>query len=308
MTADSNYRISGHESFPCRYTWLPKTVRGLRNNPKFFADEKQAMVEMGLGKNMVRSARFWAQAAGITASTKGTYALTKLGNTLLGEHGLDPFLEDMRTLWLIHWKLSTNTQNPLLAWDFLLNNWHEPELAPSAALRALEREAMKRGDGPSLASLDQHFNAFLHTYFPTRSRKGEVLEDNLDCPLIELELIVKVGERDLDRSATGNRETIYAFRREDKPAITGELFLYCLNDFWETRHATEDTLSFKEIAHGHGGPGQVFKLPEEDVRTRVEDLKRLKGGFFTYTESVNIQQVWKQGQQDAMRLIKQIYR
>ena len=23
------YRISGHESFPCRYSWLPKAVRGL---------------------------------------------------------------------------------------------------------------------------------------------------------------------------------------------------------------------------------------------------------------------------------------
>jgi len=40
-----------------------------------------------------------------------------------------------------------------------------------------------------------HFTTFLHTYFPTRSKKGEVLEDNLDCPLVELELIQKVGER-----------------------------------------------------------------------------------------------------------------
>jgi hypothetical protein len=26
------YRISGYESFPCRYTWLPKAVRGLEGN------------------------------------------------------------------------------------------------------------------------------------------------------------------------------------------------------------------------------------------------------------------------------------
>ena len=25
------YRISGHESFPCRYTWLPKAVRAWIN-------------------------------------------------------------------------------------------------------------------------------------------------------------------------------------------------------------------------------------------------------------------------------------
>ena len=42
------YRISGHESFPCRYTWLPKAVRGLEGNPRLFSDEDQAMVDLGL--------------------------------------------------------------------------------------------------------------------------------------------------------------------------------------------------------------------------------------------------------------------
>jgi hypothetical protein len=27
------YRISGHESFPCRYAWLPKAVKGVLKNP-----------------------------------------------------------------------------------------------------------------------------------------------------------------------------------------------------------------------------------------------------------------------------------
>jgi hypothetical protein len=59
------YRISGHESFPCRYTWLPKAVRGLEANHHLFSDEDRAMVDLGLGKNMVHSARFWALAAGM---------------------------------------------------------------------------------------------------------------------------------------------------------------------------------------------------------------------------------------------------
>jgi hypothetical protein len=64
MTAEKVYRISGHESFPCRYTWLPKAVRGLRENPKLFSDDADAMVNLGVGKNMVRSIRFWSQVAG----------------------------------------------------------------------------------------------------------------------------------------------------------------------------------------------------------------------------------------------------
>jgi hypothetical protein len=97
MSLEKTYRISGHETFPCRYTWLPKAVRSLRENPKLFSDEEEAMVSLGVGKNMFRSIRFWSQAAGlVTMGTKGRgHVLTKLPNVLLGERGLDPFLEDI---------------------------------------------------------------------------------------------------------------------------------------------------------------------------------------------------------------------
>jgi hypothetical protein len=305
---EKSYRVSGHESFPCRYTWLPKAVRGLRRNPKLFSDEAEAMVDLGVGKNMVRSIRFWAQAAGIAAAgRKGEgHVLTEFGTTLLGEHGIDSFLEDIRTLWLIHWNLSTDLESPLLAWDYLLNRWQEPEIAPSAVLKALRKEAEKQDDRHSVDTLEQHFNTFLHTYVPTRGRKGQVQEDNLDCPLVELELIINVAEREPDRSS-GKREAIYAFRREEKPDITPELFAYCLNDFWEKRHATELTLTIGQVAHGHGSPGQVFKLPEEDIRARVDALERQTHGLLRYNETANQPHVQKTGSLDSTDLLREIY-
>jgi len=258
---------------------------------------------------MVRSIRFWSQVSGVvTAGAKGTgHTVTKLGHELLGEHGYDPFLEDIRTLWLVHWNLSTGTDNPLLAWDFLLNRWHEPELVPSIIIRALHKEAVRQDDGLSLVTVDQHWDTFLHTYVPTRGRKGEVQEDNLDSPLTELELILRVGERTVDRSA-GRNEPVYAFRREEKPDITPELFVYCLNDFWNKRHPNESTLSFREVAHGHGSPGQILKLPEDDVRARVERLASQTKGLFVYAESANLQQVQRPQIQDGEELFRHIYR
>jgi hypothetical protein len=60
------------------------------------------MVELGVGKNMARSIRFWAQAQGvITSPARGTgHELTPFGRALLGPGGHDEFLEDIRTLWL----------------------------------------------------------------------------------------------------------------------------------------------------------------------------------------------------------------
>ncbi|MBN9657108.1 MAG: DUF4007 family protein [Acidobacteria bacterium] len=308
MTTTTPYRISGHESFPCRYTWLPKAVRQLEADPKLFADEERAMVELGVGKNMVRSIRFWSLASGMaTVQTKGSGpSLTELATNLLGVDGLDPFLEDRRTLWLLHWNLSTNTDAPLLAWDYLLNRWQDPELSPSAALKALEKVATREDDRASRATLEQHFDTFLHTYVPTRGRKGDVQEDNLDCPLVELQLVIKVGERGIEQSS-GKREPIYAFRRDEKPDITPELFIYCLCDYWNKWHSSESTLPLREVAHGHGSPGQIFKLPEDDVRTRVEALARNPSGLLEYAESASLQQIRRSGIAKPVKLLKAIY-
>jgi len=305
---EKHYRISGHETFPFRYTWLPKAVRGLSKNPQLFSNEDQAMVDLGVGKNMVRALRFWAQAAGVVeSSVKGKIPLlSPFGKTLLGEDGLDPFLEDIRTLWLIHWNLSTDVKNPLLAWDYLLNRWHEPELVPSAILKALHKEANRYDDNLSLVTVEQHFDTFLHTYVPTRGRKREVQEDNLDCPLVELELIIKVGERELNRSS-GQREPIYAFRKDDKSDITLALFAYSLYDFWQKHHKTEATLPLREVAYGHGSPGQVFKLSEDEVRTRVEALPQQTEGLITYTESASLQQLQRHGERNSIELLKEVY-
>jgi Protein of unknown function (DUF4007) len=293
-----SFRFSGHETFPCRYTWLPKAFKAVTDDPRAFTDEERAMVMLGVGKNMLRAMRFWVQAAHIVAPHEdGGYAVTELGQRLLAENGYDPYLEDIRTLWVIHWQLSTQVEEPLFAWDYLLNRWQHPEINRSEVLRAFGKEAERQERKLSNVTLEQHFDVFLHTYVPTRSRKGDIQEDNLDSPLVELELIQKVGERKLD--GTGKRESVYAFRRESKSEITPELFVYCLHDFWVKRHPNEKTLTFREVSVGHGSPGQIFKLPEKDIRERLDTLNTDSRGVFRYKESASQQLITRQDSLDV---------
>lgn len=285
-----NFRFSGHETFPFRYAWLPKAFIAIEMNPRIFADEDMAMVALGVGKNMMRAIRFWIQTTGIAEPARNSeLAITDFGRQLLARDGLDPFLEDRRTLWLIHWKLSSHIDEPLFAWDYLLNRWSNPEISRTEILRVFEQEARRLNRKLSTVTLAQHFDTFLHTYIPTRSRKGEVQEDNLDSPLVELELIQKIGEHDAEE--TGRREPLYAFRREAKTDITPELFIYCLQEFWNNCRPNEKTLTFRDVAITHGSPGQIFKLPEWDIRERLGSIEVDSNGHFLYEESAALQRL-----------------
>ncbi len=289
----NNFRYSGHETFVCRYAWLPKAASGVSIDSSILTAKREddAMASLGVGKNMVHSIKFWAEAAAIITPIEGGHAVTQFGqDLLLGQQGakgkvqspLDPYLEDVQTLWLLHWKLATNSNALIFAWDFLLNRFQEPELSASSVVRAFEKELLQISI--SKGSMEQLWEVFLHSYVPTRGHKGEVREDNLDCPLVELDLLVPAGFSESAIHA-GRVEAKYAFRREDKPEIGKRLFAYCLYEFWQNHYPAEQTIPFHLVANGHGSPGQVFKIPEADIRTRLFSIEAASDGFFAFEDS-----------------------
>lgn len=276
-------RFSGHETFPCRHAWLPKAVRALEHDADALADDEDAMVTLGLGKNMVHALRFWVDVTRVATPGPGRrHELTAFARAVLGSGGFDPFLEDVRTLWLLHWHVASQREAPLFAWDFLLNRWQHPEVCRSELLAAFTREASRRTRTLSPVTLAQHLDIFLHSYAPMRGRTGAVDEDVLDCPFADLELLRPLGER---RTREGRREPVYTFRREAKPEITAAVLAYCLDDFWNLRRPQEKTLSFRDVAVAAGSVGQVFKLPEGDLRARLEEIEVATDGAFTYRPS-----------------------
>ena len=289
----AQYRFTGHETFPCRYPWLPKAVNTLKNHQDLFKNIDEAIVRLGVGKQMARAIKFWVEAAKVVEKQeKGDLKVNQLGEDLLGEKGRDPYLEDIQTLWLIHWNFSTHPESPIFAWDYLMNRWQDPEIAPLRTVAAFKKEADSQDRQLSIVTLKQHFDIFLHTYVPRRGKKGNVLEDNLDCPLTELDLIRQIGETVSD--SNGKLEPVYTFNRDPKPQISQQLFFYCLNNFWEIYHSEEKSLQLRDVASGHGSPGQIFKLPEQEIHARLEETEDFTDGAMRFRESMNLRQIQKQ--------------
>jgi len=59
----TKYTFSGHESFQCKSLWLKKGYDFMSQNKDFNAAD--AVVDLGVGKNMVSSIRFWMKAFGL---------------------------------------------------------------------------------------------------------------------------------------------------------------------------------------------------------------------------------------------------
>ena len=66
-------------------------------------------------------------------------------------------------------------------------------------------------------------------------------------------------------------------------------------------------MSIREAAHGHSSPGQVFKLPEEDITERLDGLARQTDGAFAYSPSADLQLVHLNKQIPEMDLFQRIY-
>ena len=278
------FRFGGHQTFPLRITWLPKAAIGLGQGRDVLGDILEAVVALGLGKNMVEALRCWADAYGVARRTSHGWALTEEGEAIFGHGGFDRYLEEVQTLWWLHWKISTQATGRFFAWELAFNRWNEPSFTPSAMLAAYGKEAVRSGRTLSDVSLKQHFDVWLRTYcVPRANRAGE---DGLDSPLAVLNLIRPVGELE----EMGRREPVYGFDAGPKRAIGQALFRYCLMDWWEARHGVEETVPFHEAASGPGSPGRIFRMPEAEVRSRLEALGRA-GSEIELAESLNQQQL-----------------
>jgi hypothetical protein len=291
--------FSGHETFVFRHGWLKKAVDAVGRNATAFGSD-DALVELGVGKNMVRSIRFWGLATSVleeVPKTRGTRLRpSTFGEFLLGKDGRDPYLEDPNSLWLLHWHLVTNEARST-TWCWAFNLLHSNEFTRESIADVMSHELLRRGiKGPSGHSMRRDIDCFVRTYAAPMVTRGAVLEDSLDCPLIELGLL-------LEDAASGTLQ----FRRGFQRSLAPEVFVYALLDFWEKVARDRESLAFPEIAYAFGSPGAAFKLDESSLAERLERLEDATDGVLAYVETAGLKQVYRRSAVSGMDMLGRYY-
>ena len=286
FSSPQTYRFSGHQTFPLRIAWLPKALGEIAGCRDSLTNIDEGIVSLGLGKNMVEALRCWIEAFQVATKIDQGWALTPIGKLVFDpQNGLDPFLEDHSSNWLLHWLISTNTRAPFFAWECLFNRWPTAEFSAGAVVESFRKESEQQQRSNSIVTLKQHWEVFLHSYRPPRGTRGE---DHLDCALSVLGLIQEIGER---QNATGKWETLYAFDTGPKTAIPQQLFAFFVHDWWNRVSASEQTVALRELVAGDHSPGRILRMAESEILHRVSDLARVQPGDFQIAESANLRQL-----------------
>lgn len=237
--------FSGHETFHCKGLWLKKGYDFVENKGRFV---DQACIDLGVGRNMVSSIRFWLKAFNIVDFENENS--TEIANFLFNEsNGKDKYLENETSLWLLHYLLVVNNFSSI--YSIIFNEFRKlkPEFSKENFITYVE------GVDSSLNknTLAKDFSVFLRTYY---SKNEKDIEDSFSGILSDLELIQEIKR---------NNSTKYIIQNNKQEDIPIELILYVILE-------NEDygkSISFKSLYSDYNSVGNIFVFSKEQLEKKL---------------------------------------
>ncbi|MBT4722320.1 DUF4007 family protein, partial [Candidatus Falkowbacteria bacterium] len=239
--------------------------------------------ELGVGKNMVSSIKYWLQAVRlIKAREEGGYESTDLGEKVFSESGYDPYLEDEGTIWFIHWLLCSN---PDLAtgWFWFFNNLHKQEFSSEEGASSLvDFTAQNIATKVSKVTLRNDAKAVLRMYGRSKNNSKGIVEEALDSPLSSLGLISQSLVGKTFKSQQGERKNLPIY-----------IFGYAVLEYMQALKLNQ--VPIEELMYSKvwmASPGAVFRLSENSLVTKLEELSRAFPENFELRETAGIHQFY----------------
>lgn len=270
-----------HETFPLRFSWLPKGIQALGKDPKVFESD-DSTVRLGVGRNMVNAIRYWLRASRMMEPN--SYQFTELGTLLLGSDGFDPYLEDEATIWLLHWLVASNAE---LATSFFwfFNSFQKREFSSEELQTALSdflNDQIPKAKRPAKNTLKSDAAAIMRMYTQSKIVQRMPLEDALDSPFALLKLI---------EHKANNRS--FVSRMDERAGLPLEIVGFAV--FEVVKASRSEIIPIEDLMYskqGYAAPGSVFRLAESDFIRKIELLAQAYPKVFDIRESSGIHQLF----------------
>lgn len=284
------YTFSGHEKFHCRSFWLKKGVDFVKEGHDF--NSPDAVVALGVGKNMVGAIRHWLKAFQLIENDG---KLTEFARKFFNATGYDPYLEDIGSLWLLHRQLAVN-KDTASAYHLLFNDFRRVrmEFTKAQLLAYLTSESDKVNGASNENTLNADIAVLFKNYLRPRG-SSQNLEDDFSGILIDLNLIQPLEREEADGVAW------FKIQNEDRPQIPWQIVLYAILDQYEGR-----SLSFQALLNDANSPGAVFCLSANGLFLKIQEIV-LAYPSITYKEDGGVRELQLNEPIDKWEVLKKYY-
>lgn len=242
--------FSGHESFNCRPLWLIKGFNFIQSGLDFTDDN--AVVELGVGKNMVKSIKYWLNSFGLV---QGNNKVSQLADYILGKNGKDKYLEDPATLWLLHYYLVKENQASIYSLFFNEFRKYSPEFTKERLERFLIRYCAENNFKQSANTIERDVRVFIKNYCIQNSKSKDV-EDEFTSLFIELNLLEKVD---------GINFRVLNKERIELPYF---IVLFIILD----RYEDLKSISFHNLLNDKNSVGNILVMNEHGLLKKIDEI------------------------------------
>lgn len=289
-------KFTGHDTFSLRYGWLYKAVNHLNLGGKLQTSNnektREAIVDLGVGKNMVNAIRYWAEATSLVDVTRKQsnidYSTSIVGEYIFNANtGKDPYLEQVGSIWLIHFWLNFNSEY-LTAYRYFFNYSQVQHFEKSKLINDCYSEARKIviNDVGNESTLKKDIDCFLNTYTKkiknsATNKKQSIDEDHFNSPLTELNLIQDLGAG------------YYVSDLKERPDLPIEIFIFALIEFItkETKESNINTIDFDSLLLKQCSPGRIFRLSENGLGQKLDEAQEYSHNNISWIDSLGLRQV-----------------
>lgn len=287
----SEYKFSGHETFQCRHFWLKKGYDFVKSGGVFKSND--ALVRLGVGKNMITSISHWMKAFKVADNESGE--LTEFGNFIFEDKGTDPYLEDVGTLWLLHYNIMSNYRQASiykLTFEEFRKTRIDSEFTSEILFDFITRKLRQEGEAYSEKSLRNDIKVFLRMYQTTSKRGSKSIEDDFSSVLIELDLIDPVQDTFI------NGDQVFRIQYNEQPDLNKLIYLFAMLDSFEG----QTSVSFEEIDKKVSAK---FLLNKEGTEGKLSELA--DAGLIVYKQDAGRKEVQFKSKLNKWDVLKKYY-
>lgn len=282
------YTFSGHDSFQCRQLWLKKGYDYVQEGKNF--NDEDAVVQLGVGKNMVSSIRFWLKAFNIIDNKDNP---TEFGKRLFDdENGYDPFLEDEASLWLLHYHLVKNGYASI--YSIIFNEFRKEKLFfnKDTFVNYVKRIGESNPDlNFNENTVAKDFIVFANLYKSNPESKD--VEDSFSGILSEIELLKTTGK---------GKEEQFFIENSERDNLPEAIVLYVILD----NPNYGKSISLNSLEFDNNSPGSIFALNRTGLMNKISDMV---DGFkdITFTDQAGIKELQFKNKADAYSILDTYY-